>query len=249
MDVELFQATKEWITVERRTKSPLAPVVDLYAGKGRYDVGGHMRSVFSGEPSDVVYYGETPLVAMAEKLSYSRRWDLPPELLEMDQDDPLPEWLTRGAVPADFVDLHCATGAIIDAKYRFVRVASPRTLWYLNRISHLVDKARKNNYQAIDLGVLTGPHKEITQAISLFFYKQTDAAGKPLYDGIYYPSRLGQDWNCLAVYASRVAPKLSYIKALERNDATLRKALDYMNLDLEGMDQLQVVSSGKLAFR
>lgn len=247
VDITLYQEQKAWTTVERQTKIPLAPVDEEFAGKGRYDVGGHLRNPLSGEKSDVVYYGETELIAMCEKLSYNRRWDLPPEFMEIEDDEPLAEWIACGDVSADFPELHTVTTAIIGETYRFVRVAAAETLWYLNRVTHLVDKAKKFNYPAIDLGVLTGPNKEITQAISLYFYKQVDSAGKPLYDGIFYPSRLGQNWNCLAVYASRVTPRITDMRPLHKNDPTLKQALTYMNLKLEEVSRLDVVTSGRSA--
>lgn len=48
-----------------------------------------------------------------------------------------------------------------------------------------------------------GPSRNLTQEIARHIYEQ-EIDGEPLYAGIRYISRLGQDWECWAVFADRI---------------------------------------------
>ena len=84
----------------------------------------------------------------------------------------------------------------------FVDLGSVRTLQYLrDSVDIWSDDAGPPD---IDLSVVMGPARKITQRISRHIYEQLDAQGVPAFAGIRYVSRLDQDWECWALFADRI---------------------------------------------
>lgn len=58
--------------------------------------------------------------------------------------------------------------------------------------------------QDVDLSLVMGPGRELTQRISRHIYEQRDVLGAPRFAGIRYVSRLDSTWECWAVFADRM---------------------------------------------
>jgi hypothetical protein len=108
----------------------------------------------------------------------------------------------RGVVPTDWRLRRRIGHTLIDPDLRFVDVAAAETVQRLR--STLAPLGQVLNLPDIDLSSLTSSQRAMTQACARMIYEEIDEHGRPLYAGVRYPSRLGEDWECWAVFDDRI---------------------------------------------
>ena len=52
----------------------------------------------------------------------------------------------------------------------------------------------------LDLGAITGRDRRVTRFVAEYLYDSTDGDGNAAWGGIRYLSRLGEGWECWAVF-------------------------------------------------
>lgn len=114
-----------------------------------------------------------------------------------DPDDP-----SRGLVEAEWRLKRAMGHTVLERGLPFVDLGSVRTL---NQLRSAVDIwPTEAVIQDIDLGLVMGPGRELTQRISRHIHEQRDRLGLPRFAGIRYLSRLDQGWECWAVFTDRM---------------------------------------------
>lgn len=106
-----------------------------------------------------------------------------------------------GSVPQAWANRRSWSQAAIGSDVIFVDSASSETLASLRSQRHLAVMADELGLPDIDLSALTGPHRRLTQAVSLHIHTSIPEAA-----GVRFVSRFGSDRNfeCWAVFADRV---------------------------------------------
>jgi len=161
-------------------------------------------------PSDryqVIYGASDPVTAFAEVISRFR-----PSLRTLaaidreitDADEEPIEQIERQQV---IIDQQWQTKrrigkTILDPTLRFVDIAAAETIAYM-RYS-LARQAKMLGLDEVDLSIVTGPNRQLTQEASRHIYELQDDEGNPRYAGIRYISRLGANWECWALFSDRI---------------------------------------------
>lgn len=135
---------------------------------------------------------------------------------------------TRGVVPEDWRARRRFGATELDPTLRFVDLRSPRTWQALRPVFariigdlrltvDLRDQAQPpdaadaafdlTDFLEVDSSLITGGtqlHRLVSQELALWAYELRDEAGRPLYSGLAYPSRLNPAWECWAVFQERM---------------------------------------------
>jgi len=111
---------------------------------------------------------------------------------------------------------------ILSSRLLFVDAGDARTLRVLR--SALAPIAAALELSDIDLGVVTGSARLLTQEVAHFIFEQYDRAGRPRYAGIRYFSRLDQTWECWAVFEDRLHHQVTRVDAIGARSPGLREA-------------------------
>lgn len=106
-----------------------------------------------------------------------------------------------GSVPQEWAIRRSWNQTVIGTGAMFVDSASAETLASLRAQRHLAIIAEDLGLADIDLSALTGPHRRLTQAVSVHIRSVVPEAA-----GIRYMSRFGSDhsFKCWAVFGDRV---------------------------------------------
>jgi hypothetical protein len=161
----------------------------------------------------------------------------------IDDDEPLeralagavdPVDLRRGLVPADWRVRRRVGHTVLDPSLRFVDLAAGETMQRLR--TALAPMAKQLSVVDIDLSVVTGPQRRLTQEIARFVHDQRDRNGRPRFAGIRYLSRLNAEWECWAVFDDRmrhVAGCPDFPSTVLPDDADLIQVSRQFNLTVE----------------
>lgn len=201
--------------VARRETGPFDPIdwADVAAnGKffGRFD--DPRGDLDHSRRFRIIYCASRRLGALGETLA-GYRTPIGPSL-DLDvvlDDEPIaesfihatdPEDRTRGLVEAEWRLKRVLGHTILEPSLRFVDMGSARTLQQLRASFDLW--MPDASAQDVDLSLVMGSSRKMTQHIARYIYEQTDEDGVPLFAGIRYISRLDQDWECWAIFADRI---------------------------------------------
>ena len=89
----------------------------------------------------------------------------------------------------------------------------------------------------LDLSVVTGPQRTLTQRIARYVYEQVDRDGMPRFAGIRYLSRFGDAQECWAVFDTRMAMRGTVIEqSILPNDPDLLAVAHAFGLTVEVLD-------------
>jgi hypothetical protein len=201
--------------VNRRGRTPFEPPSWVLAGpvaifKGRYDdpAGWVM-------PEDrrfrTIYCGTQKAAALGEIIDAK---GLRPsirtiaELPAVDPNRPVdPRSLTFN-IWEDWYSRRCLETARLHHELRFADVDAPETPQILGSIQLLARIALKlqeeEKIHRFDQSAITSQHRELTQAIARYIYELVDDKGQPVYAGIHYTSGLNHDWECWAIFDTRI---------------------------------------------
>ncbi len=160
-------------------------------------LGGNRFDSFSGSYG-TLYFGTTLKVCFAETLARLR----PNFRLKnlADEEWSAQNWMRPGNVPADWRHRRIAIRAKIDNSLPFVDIDHPATLAELSRHRDLMAGLSRYGVNEIDLGAVTGKDRRLTRYIAQYLHDMTDDQDRPQWNGIRYQSRLGEGWECWAVF-------------------------------------------------
>jgi hypothetical protein len=150
----------------------------------------------------VLYFGTVLNCCFAETLS---RFRPDPRIVPTIRDD----WATSGfmapgEVPADWRHRRIAVRANFGPDALFVDVEADPTRAVLEQV--LMPILTAYGHRELDVPTIRGDDRRITRWISHWLWERVDEAGRPLYAGIRYCSRLSTDLECWAVF-DRVIPE------------------------------------------
>lgn len=113
------------------------------------------------------------------------------------------EWAELGFMPvggvaADWRHRRLAVRARPIEPFPFVDVEAPETLQVLrDELAHVL---ALYGYDDLDVGLIRGPDRRVTRAISHWAFSHADDEGRPEFAGLRYVSRHGDDLECWAVF-------------------------------------------------
>lgn len=178
-----------------RAPDPLKPTtpIDFSADSGTF--GNRFDSPVGG--FSVLYFGTSLEACFMETLARLRP---APGLREIIKD----EWHDKhfmevGAIAADWRHRRLAVKVSPPPRAVFLDVEHPDTIQHLRE--ELADTLALYGYRDLDVGIIRGPDRKVTRAISYWAFEQVDEVEAPLYAGIRYFSRQGTDFECWAVFA------------------------------------------------
>jgi hypothetical protein len=192
-----------------RGPNPLAPPTPVPPADSK-NVGNRFDSP-TGDYS-VIYFGTHLEACFMETLARLRP---APGLREVVQT----EWreagfMEVGAVPADWRQRRLAVRAMPPNDPPFLDVEAAESLQVLR--DEVADVLDQYDYEDLDIGLIRGPDRRVTRAISQWAYEQTNETGEyALFAGIRYCSRQGPDLECWAVFDD-----INFVE-LERRPITL----------------------------
>ena len=176
----------------------------------------------------VLYFSSTLEGCFAETLSRLRP---SPSLAKLVRD----EWLAMGfmevgAVPAEWWQRRSAARVLLDEDYLYLDVESAETIAYLR--TELALGLSSLGYSDLDLGMICGPDRRVTRLISNWAFEQADE-GEPLYGGIRYKSRLGDQWECWAIFEDAITAEVER-RSVHPSMAALQSIASLFELQLHG---------------
>jgi hypothetical protein len=178
----------------------------------------------------VGYFGTTPEACFAETLG---RLPPHPALAEVVGA----EWremgfMELGAVAADWRHRRLLAHALVPPEAQFVDVEAAQTIAHLRGDEKLAVVLALFGYRDLDLGLVRGPDRRVTRVISQWVWQQAEGdPEKPLYAGIRYLSRLGDDWECWAVF-DRVEIGQDGQGPIARNNPALQAIAKHFDLTI-----------------
>jgi hypothetical protein len=168
-------------------------------GRGATGLGdtraGNRFDSFTGN-YQVLYFGTDLRVCFGETLNRYRK---DPRLAFIDDEWERREFMKRGTVPADWRSRRTAVRVAVPETARFFNVENGDNVIRLAR--ELGPTVSLLGHHEIDTGLLHGPDRRVTRAISQWVWQQVDADGSCIFDGIRYRSRTNPAWECWAVFA------------------------------------------------
>lgn len=148
----------------------------------------------------------------------------------VDDNQPVPADNPPGVIPSHWRAQRRLGVTALDPSLRFVDAGAAQTLSHLRVV--LARQASDLGEQDIDLGVLTGSQRRLTQEAARYIYDCSESDGTPLYAGIRYVSRLNSRWECFALFADRMVHTPSPQESIFPNDPGLVEAAGLLGLIL-----------------
>lgn len=145
-----------------------------------------------------------------------------------------PEDSRRGIVPRTWrADRHLCT-TTLDPSLRFVDIMAGESIHHL-RLA-LAPIGAKLGLSDLDVNMVLGPYRRLTQARARYIYDLTDLHGRPSYAGIRYVSRLNPSWECWALFSDRLRHTLGLPETIFPDDPGLTEAAALLGLTIEGFE-------------
>lgn len=94
--------------------------------------------------------------------------------------------------------------AQLDPSLRFADIEAAETIQTLRHAPAVARKAAELGFNTVDLSNIIGPQRLLTQTTARYIYEQVDDSGNPLFAGVRYISRLNEEWECWALFDTRV---------------------------------------------
>lgn len=201
-----------------RSSDPLRPSYLPSGGVGSGSAGNRFDSPDGS--FGVVYFASRIEACFAETLI---RFRPAPHLLRLVEGD----WHERGfmdigAVPADWRSQRLAVRARVESSARFLNVEAVATHRHLERA--LGDELEGLGYTTgLDVAAVRGSDRVLTRRISHWAFNQIRRDGSRRYAGIRYLSRLGNRWECWAVFQPGPTLVIEEARPIFSGDADLRR--------------------------
>ena len=191
-----------------RGLDPFAPPPWQFAGEdgtfgGRFDDPAARYGIPEAQRFRALYCASNREAAFAEVLAHFRpSLALLARLTEIEDHESSGAISQRVTIPADWRSARRVGATLLDPSLRFVDLADPENVQLLRRA--LAPLALQFNQPDVDLSVLTGPQRMVTQHAARLIYRQVDGTGRPLFAGMRYISRHNAVWDCWAVFEQRL---------------------------------------------
>lgn len=143
----------------------------------------------------VLYFGTSLEVCFAETLARLRPDLSLLALVEQDWADA--DFMPVGSVPTDWRQRRTAVRVQLTKGTRFVDIDSPQTHQFLRK--ELALGLSTLGVKELDVSTVRGDDRRVTQMISEWVYRNGDGQGGEV-AGIRYESRLGNGWECWALF-------------------------------------------------
>src|SRR5207253_5114812 len=116
----------------------------------------------------------------------------------------------RGVIPREWLDKKRIGSTLLDPALRFIDLEASETLQTLNRVPRLMRVAARFGLDEIDRRVLVlrDGQMRLSQEIAYWAYQQVDEGGNPV-AGTRYISRVGGEWECWALFDTRIVGRHS----------------------------------------
>ncbi|MDI3340784.1 MAG: RES family NAD+ phosphorylase [Sphaerobacter sp.] len=231
-----------------RGADPFAPPGWAYANQdgtfgNRFDDPGARAGIPESERFRVIYCATQRAAAFGETIARMRpSLALIAQLNDIDDEEPLeqtlhgvvdPEDARRGLVTREWRLQRRLGATYLDPSLRFVDIAAPETMTHLR--SALATCAAALGIHDIDLSAITSGQRRFTQECARYIYEQADDAGRPCFAGIRYPSRLNPDWECWAIFDTRMVHQRCPTETIHPNDPGVWEAARLLGLSIEGV--------------
>lgn len=142
---------------------------------------------------------------------------------------------SRGLVPAVWRLKRQIGHTRLDPGLRFVDIAAMSTLSHLREA--MAEDIVALGLRDLDLSVVTGPQRILTQRIARYVYEQVDSDGMPRFAGIRYLSRFGDEQECWAIFDTRMVTRGTVIEqSILPGDADLRAVAGAFGLTIEVLE-------------
>ncbi len=145
----------------------------------------------------------------------------------------------RAVIPREWLDKKRIGSTLLDPSLRFIDLEASETLQTLNRVPRLIRLAARFSLDQIDRRVLVlrGEEMRLSQEIAYWAYQQVDTRGNPVAPvaGVRYISRLGGEWECWALFDTRVEGRHSpgYVGPIDPSDPDLVEVARGFDLDIQ----------------
>jgi hypothetical protein len=178
---------------------------------------------------DVLYFGSTRATCYAETLAH-RRPDPDLARLIYENRDWVP-YMTPGTVEAEWRRRRVLNRVVPEQDVeRYLDVANHRSMAWLN--VELKPLMVTLGLKKITLAELTTGDRKVTRYISTWLHAQKDAYDQPIFHGIRYPSRYGDDLECWAIFTDRVALRSVETRTIETTDSDLQYVANLFGLTI-----------------
>lgn len=144
------------------------------------------------------YFGTSLSACFAETISVFRPNPNLTKLVANEWQDR--GWSRPGIVPSQWRESRVAVRMGVDEARSFVDIDHHSTLATLNSDRKLLTALARCDISEIDLGTVAGNDRRPTRLIADHIHNMTDDDGRPHWSGIRYLSRLGEGWECWAVF-------------------------------------------------
>jgi len=176
---------------------------------------------------EVQYFGTTRAACYAETLAPRRPSPAYADLLRQSG-----EWSTHmgpGTVEAEWRRKRVLTCSLSEqTNERFLDISHHRSIAWLN--AQLPSLLVALGFETITLSEVTQGDRRLTRSISSWLHGLRDGEGQPLFDGVRYPSRHGEDFECWAVFADRVLMRTLLTQTVELDDPDLKYVANLFGL-------------------
>lgn len=199
----------------------------------RFDDPGADRGIPETERFRTIYCATQRVAAFGETIArYRPSLSLLKGLEEDVDDDEEPLNLESGVIPLDWRLSRNVGKTLLDPNLRFVDIAAGETIQHLRPVC--AEAAIQLGLEDVDLSAVTSSRRLITQVAARYIHEQVDENGHPLYAGIRYVSRLNRDWECWALFDTRLhhTPE-AIVEPIRADDPGLVEAARFLGLTIE----------------
>jgi len=191
---------------------------------GRFDDPRH-PTIPAAQRYQVLYLATTPTGACGETIA---RWR--PSLRTLAAAPGVAGRGSHGLVPRTWRDPRRLASARTLSALPIVDVEDPDTAQFCRAV--LAPLADARGLSDIDISVVTGPQRRLTQALAAMIYEEGRPTS-PAYGGLRYVSRLNRAWECWALFIDRCVVSPQRVSPIAADDPSLHDAAHILQLDIE----------------
>lgn len=186
-----------------------------------------------------IYCGTTHAAALGEVIAgKGLRPDLKTiaQLRDIETNSPTNPELLEFHISEEWRSSRWIETARLHESLRFADIDASETLTILRLVPNIARKAQElideGKIADFDRSALYGSHT-LTQHLARYVYEQVDGDNSPKYAGIRYTSRLNAQWECWAVFSSRIRRELGFPETILHDNPGLREVSILFKLPIE----------------
>lgn len=187
--------------------------------------GGNRFDSFNAD-YETTYFGSTLEACFAETLA---RFRPNPKLVDLVRQDGEDGKMQPGGIASGWRFRRVIKRIIVESPLPFVNIGHPETLAALNCRPNLMASLGRYGVNDIDVSVITGKDRRVTRFIAQYLYDAVDVDGAPQWSGIRYVSRLGESFECWAIF-DRTIIRVTERLSIEKTNTDLVKVAQLFGL-------------------